>query len=396
MPIRLFSQPHIYEIKNLLGESPLSKIYLAERFDKNLKIKQAVVLKIFIPKEYTLPRLQIESLLRSQHSPHLVKIMGFEYIQKQPTLILEYIHGVNLKQLLEETELSHEEKAYICFETLQGLKELKQIKLAHGDLSLSNILIDYTGQVRLIDYGLANYKSSHIYGTQPFIAPEINSSRKPNFLSDLFSLGVLDKILNGNFLDSELIRLKNFHFIHKNDCLLNIHANKRKEKPFLFSKNAKYTLGNKVNKILFVRQQINTIKETLPFSGRIFQKIPFTFNRFSKKNNILPLKHLGIVSKLNYFFYLSCLFLGIIFSANPFTSYGQYIVSSPDFSEILIRTQKWVYIDLAGKKGYSPLNIAITQPGTYKIKWKTQNQIGEKKIYLTSRQKIILKDNDFQ
>ena len=168
MPTRFLSKPHIYEIKKLLGESHLSQVYLVERSSKLLKAKQSVVLKIFKQKDYELPDLQIESLLRAQQSPHLVQILNFEHINDQPALILEYIHGVNLKQLLTTTRLGFNEKAYICHEILQGLKELEQIGLAHGDLSLSNILIDYTGKIYLIDYGLANYKGNCLYGTPAF------------------------------------------------------------------------------------------------------------------------------------------------------------------------------------------------------------------------------------
>ena len=230
---------------------------------------------------------------------------------------------------------------------------------------------------------------------QPFTAPEIHSFHKPNFLSDLFSLGVLEKVLKANFSESELLNMENSHFTCKNDCLLDIRPYKRKVKNFSFSPNTHYLLGSTVNKILFTHESLyqQHKPESILIKTQYYHLLLETsFKRISNLFHIHPqklfkLKHLGL---------LPMMFLILLFSVNPFTSHGQYLISTSSYSEVLIRTQKWVYIELAGHKGYSPLNILIPRTGIYEIKWRTQNQKGKQRIHLTDGQKVILRDNDFQ
>ena len=264
MSIRLYSQPHTYEIQEVLGESLFSIVYLAHRFDHKLQVKQSVVIKIFKQRKSPFPKLQLQSLLYARQCPHLVKVLAFEYFQNWPALILEYVLGINLKQLLQKTPVTEEEKQYICSETLLGLTELKQAKLCHGDLSLDNILIDTRGEILLTDYGLANYADKDIYSTQPFNAPELSQTVKPNFQSDLFSLGVLEKILMNNIDENSLINMRNEHFIFSEDPLLDANAQNRKLKSFNCSPDIKILLSKKVRRILALGS-LNKTACSLPF-----------------------------------------------------------------------------------------------------------------------------------
>lgn len=367
MSVHFTFSSHLYEIQEVLGESPFSTVYLAQRSDKDFKIKQSVVIKLFKEKKSSLPALHIESLLRARHSFHLVKILSFEKIQSQPALILEYIPGINLKQLTEKRELNSDEINCICSQILKGLEELKNTGLAHGDLSLSNILIDTSGQVYLTDYGLGNYEKN-VYGTTPFTAPELHEGKKSCFSSDLFSLGVLEKILKGSFTDKELSYMNSKDFICQNNLLLDPSPQKRKKRNFIFSTNARLSLGEKVQQILFIKNHLK-------------QKPKHHIN---KKQNRFPYRLVCLGGTL----------LVLLFTANPFVSYGKYQPSHQP-GEVLIRSLKWIHIQMAGVTGYTPINIPIHKSGTYKIKWKKNNRTGVKYIYLKSGQKIVLRDNDF-
>lgn len=369
MSTQFITSEHFYEIQEILGESCSNVVYLANRLDKQFKIKQPVVIKLFKHKTSPGPVLQMESLLRARHSPYLVKVLSFECFQSQPALILEYIHGANLKQLTKKTELTKNETAYICSHILAGLKELKKSGLFHGDLSPSNVLVDIKGQVYLTDYGLANHEKNIFYSTKPFTAPELYAGKKPCFQSDLFSLGVLEKILSGNFLQEEPISLESSHFLCKGDCLLDPVPQNRSKKDFTFSLTAVSSLSSKVHQFLFIKNCFNRQKPVpsvpLPKTKSPF---PFPYRQFS----------------------LLGLFFIFLFSANPFISYGKY---SP--AEVLIRTEKWVHIQMNDITGYSPINIKVNKPGIYELKWKKKNESGLKRVHLKKGQTLILRDNDF-
>ena len=376
MPAYLTAQASQYEIKEILGESPTSLVYLAHRVDKTLKFKQQVVLKVFknltANEDFKLPVLQMESLLRARHSSHLVKVLGFERIKNQLVLILEYIAGLNLKQLLKKTHLSIDEKYYICAQTLRGLEELKQNGLIHGDLSFSNILIDIKGKVFLTDYGLANYAGKHIYSTKPFTAPELSKNKNCSFQSDLFSLGVLEKLLISSDTLKNLKQMENHHFFTNADPLLDPQPQTRKKKSFTFCLSASSSLGEKVNQIISFK---NSFHSSQPVS--FFQK---------KYTGLFNLQKGCLVS----------LFICALLISNPFISFGKIFPNKVEKeAHILIRTQQWMYIQIADKAGYSPIATTVNQPGIYKIKWKNQLSQGTKYVQVQAGEKVILRDNDF-
>ncbi len=375
MSFRFITSKCSYETLEILGESPFNVVYLAQRFDPDLKIKMPVVIKLFKKKENSLPALQIESLLRGRKSAHLVKALSFEKFNSKPALILEYIFGVNLKQLIKSTSLDKSEIACVLAQTLIGLKELKKNGLAHGDISLSNILVNTTGQVFLTDYGLSNYKNKALYGTKPFSAPELLKGQSAGFLSDLFSLGVLEKVLMGDGL-KENPHLKPEHFISKRDPLLDPSPHNRREKTFSFSPEARTSLGEKAHQALFLKDGLPGQKKALPFSSSFSLKPPRSYYNLTS----------GLIR--------GGLFFLLLFAINPFISYGKHIPKDKP-TEVLIRTKKWVYVQMAGFKGYPPLNIRVKKPGSYKLKWKNQKTSGEKYIHLINGEKIILTDRDF-
>ncbi len=375
MSVRLRTPPHVYEIQEILSESPVSVVYLADRSDTNLSLKQKVVIKVFKQKERHLPHWQMRSLLRARHSSHLVKILAFEQLQSRGALILEYIRGVNLKQLLKTTALNAEDNHYICTQVLHGLKELKQNKMCHGDLSLNNILIESTGRVLLTDYGLANYANACIYTTRPFNAPELKSGTLPNFQSDLFSLGVLEKVLKNQLFPNPLQSMENEHFICKKDPLLDPDPKNRRVKSFLHPLSTRLVLSAK-------------IKTTL------------SKNPFSKPAHSLPMFLKKKPHSLTHqkTFYLIASFVLFFFLIHPSSSRPYRLIFYPlKYSSTLsISTSHWVYVEVAGQKGYTPINISLDQPGTYQIKWKSLKHQGKKQITIAHGQTLFLTDSDFK
>lgn len=376
MPDRLKTPSPVYEMHQLLGDTLTSQVYLAVRSLPHLKARQKVVVKIFKnPSPGQLPDLQIQSLLRVKNPSHLTKILSFEYIKKRPALILEPIQGVSLHQLLSSFSLNQEEIVSICQQTLRGLKELKKAQMAHGDLSLSNIIIDFRGHVFLSDYGLANYKNGKFFGTEPFVAPEIQELQKPpDFLSDLFSLGVLSHILKGDFKD-QANSLHHSHFIKPHHPLLDPQPLNRRPEGFPENLLCPPTLGHKVSEALDQRKWIPKVKPLTPLPALSLRR---------KQTSALPPSVLWIV-------FLSCW----LFSTNPFVSYGKPGALAPPPARILLRTQGWLHARGRGWKGYAPLDVLNLPAGPYVIQWKNHQAEGFKKIELSPGQTLVLSDHDF-
>ena len=377
MIIRFVTPVHRFEVQEVLKEGAISSVYLAQRTHKNFKVKQTLVIKLFKQKNSPHFPQQVESLLRVRHSSHLTKVLSFESFYSQPALILEYIHGVSLKQLLQSTELEEKEINSICSQTLKGLQELKKNGLAHGDLSLSNILIDSTGRVFLTDYGLGNYIVDGFYGTEPFCAPELYQNKTAGFYSDLFSLGVLEKVLKGHITEKELNLMKGEHFLLDREPLLHPHPQKRKIKEF--STEFVSSLGQKVQEALSIKEALSYTKS--PKLSSV------------KKESSLKGKSKVFSPQVGF---LSGLFLFFLLASNPFVSYETPLPAVKQSSaKILVRTREWTHIQIADISGYAPITVPLYHSGTYKLKWRKQNSSGLKYIHLKGGQKIILKDKDF-
>ncbi len=355
--MKLHSKSSIYNIQKVLSDNGNTTVCMAYRKNPDYPwVRQKVLLKIFTTLSSAYP-LELDSLLQIR-SPYCISVLSFEKIENKPALILEWIDGINLFQLIRQTKLlTPFEISLICLRVQQGLMDLNKQGLVHGDLSLSNVLVDRKGHIRIIDFGKANYLSSDISYTPGFAAPEVLKGEKPSFQSDLFSLGVLEKKLENLEFNEDLSK--------EGDILLDPFPQNRRVKEFIYYKQAKDTLAKKVNVIL----NQETIKEV---------KKPIFRNSLNKRN------------RKQFSFIMFC--IGLL--ALGFTNSG--MLSAPDFGSINIRSHQWLYIEVAYKSGFTPFESGPLKPGKYNLLWKNSNNQGKKTIIIKENSHLLLTAEDLK
>ena len=145
---------------------------------------------------------QIVAGLRHQN---VVTLIGFDL--SQGCLVLELVDGTDLRTLLEslpERRLSVELTVYIASELCKALRYThsfmsagKHAGIVHRDISASNVLLSYHGEVKLADFGVAHAITAvgggdqFVAGKRPYMSPEQARGEKLDGRSDLFSVGVL-------------------------------------------------------------------------------------------------------------------------------------------------------------------------------------------------------------
>ncbi|MEC7241374.1 MAG: serine/threonine-protein kinase [Myxococcota bacterium] len=143
---------------------------------------------------------------------HRCIVRVFEYLKNENTVVMEYIHGVDLRTVLDACAQAREpiftEAAVeICCEVADALYQAwttpgdngEGLELVHRDLKPANILLTSNGDVKILDFGLACVHNEEwagddverIRGTPIYMSPEQARGETVDHRSDLFSLGLI-------------------------------------------------------------------------------------------------------------------------------------------------------------------------------------------------------------
>lgn len=116
-------------------------------------------------------------------------------------LVMNYIEGTDLWAHLRNNGcLSEKQAVDLVKKIVRALAELHKRRIVHLDIKLSNVMLTPAGEIRLIDFGLANHLdlADHIYesfqepkGTPAYIAPEQFFGVRDEPRSDIFSIGTM-------------------------------------------------------------------------------------------------------------------------------------------------------------------------------------------------------------
>ena len=361
--MELRSKSSVYHIQNILSEGSTSAVCTAYRKDLNYPVAQKILLKIFKTSSEIYP-LELESLLKVR-SPYCTSILHFEKIENKPAFILEWAASLNLYQFLRQVErLNALEVSYICWSIQQGLMDLRSYGICHGDLSFSNVLIDQKGYIRLIDFGKGNYMGKNLFSTPCFTSPEVLKGETPSFYSDLFSLGILECLLERS-MDQFEENSFGYNFAVQGHPLLDPLPKNRRIKEFIHHQSARLSLAQKMNQI-YEKQCRDKVT---------IQKLP-QISLSNKKS----------YTKLSFIFCFSLFLFG--FSGSSLAPLKTGTLS--------IRSLQWFKIHVGGKKGFTPFNSGPLPVGRHLLKWKSYNQSGSFIIYIKEGRHQLLTDKDLK
>jgi eukaryotic-like serine/threonine-protein kinase len=132
--------------------------------------------------------------------PHVPRHIANGDFSKQPFIVMELLPGETLLPLLKQLPLPVERVADLGARIADAVQALHGQGVVHLDIKPSNIILRPTGEVVLIDYGLAHHRALPDlmqeefrlpYGTAPYMAPEQIMGIRSEPRSDIFALGAL-------------------------------------------------------------------------------------------------------------------------------------------------------------------------------------------------------------
>ncbi|RMB92387.1 hypothetical protein DUI87_22231 [Hirundo rustica rustica] len=136
-------------------------------------------------------------VMRMSRNPNLVHCVDSYLVDKQFWLVMEYMDGGTLSDVISKTYLSEDEMAAISRECLQGLDFLHSNHVIHRDVKSRNILLRTDGSVKLADFGLfvpltpEQSRQSSVTGTPGWMAPEVVKGQPCGPKADIWSFGIV-------------------------------------------------------------------------------------------------------------------------------------------------------------------------------------------------------------
>jgi len=129
--------------------------------------------------------------------PNLIKIYALEqqkdwlFRVKKVHMLIEYVNGKTLDQL---PRIPLPRLVQVFEKIAAGLVHMHRRGVYHGDLKPNNVMLSRTGDVKVIDYGLAWIKGEskgRVQGTPEYMAPETAKNKLVNERTDIYNLGAL-------------------------------------------------------------------------------------------------------------------------------------------------------------------------------------------------------------
>ena len=185
-----------YRIVSMIGKGGMGEVYRAD----DLTLEQQVALKFISPDVARDPermlrfRKEVTSARGVSHK-NVCRVYDLAEHEGQLFLTMEYVDGEDLSALLKRIGRLPEAKATdIACQLSSALAAVHEQGLLHRDLKPANIMLDSSGQVRLMDFGLAAVGTQVAdvrAGTPAYMAPEQWNGREVTVRSDLFALGLV-------------------------------------------------------------------------------------------------------------------------------------------------------------------------------------------------------------
>lgn len=202
-PVELPQYIGPYKIESLLNTGGMSYLYLG--IDPEKKIPR--VIKVLSPQYMTHPEMIQQFLKEAEiigmtNHPNIITLCGQGEWKNGLYIAMEFVQGVSLKQFIVQQNLSLKSALEIILQVAYALLHLHTHGVIHRDLKPENILITENGQIKVIDFGIAQLhaektslsvsKKTQFLGTPSYMSPE--QKKDPlhvSYATDIYALGVI-------------------------------------------------------------------------------------------------------------------------------------------------------------------------------------------------------------
>jgi len=195
-----------FQVSRILGKGGMGTVYLA----RDARLDRLVAVKVLhdenLKSDERRHRFMREAKsAASIRHPNVATIYEVgESEEGSPFIVMEFCEGETLAQRIRRRPLEAAEFLSIARQIASGVAAAHDAGIIHRDLKSANIMIEPTGQVKILDFGLAKAltreltpksfdttSSKRLFGTLHYLSPEQARGQAADARSDLFALGIV-------------------------------------------------------------------------------------------------------------------------------------------------------------------------------------------------------------
>ena len=190
-----------YRLESEIGSGGMGIVYSATDETLHREVAIKVLHPHLLQNEDLKERFRREARMHAQlMHPNIVTLLSIYEDKEHMALVMEMVHGKNLREYLRAGDKhSIADLIHIAKAVLSGLETAHRIGLVHRDLKPANVLVSDSGDIKLMDFGLAKpeagdddlTQSGATVGSFRYMAPEQILNKPIDARTDLYAFGIL-------------------------------------------------------------------------------------------------------------------------------------------------------------------------------------------------------------
>lgn len=189
-----------YEIQEIIGVGGMAVVYKAYDNLEDRIVAVKILKEEYVSNDEFIRRFKNESkAIAVMSHPNIVKVYDVSIAENIQYIVMEYIDGITLKELIEKQgSLRWKDALYFAVQILKGLQHAHDKGIVHRDVKPQNIIVLSDGTLKVTDFGIARFARSEqktitdkAIGSVHYISPEQARGENTDEKADIYSVGVI-------------------------------------------------------------------------------------------------------------------------------------------------------------------------------------------------------------